>query len=485
MEEEVITPEEEVFDYHKLRYILTSDGYIFHASFGGLVVCDLGECTEYNGEVPEGYSTIEEWHDGEIDKLNAWKIVEGNLVFDENKYNELQELCEIQEEENSNASHKWVREQLGKTTDIIIDELSNKVNGTSLIVLEDSGDYEIPEVVVSSETIEKVNVVSSNKNLLGVDVVTQTLNGIEFTIEEDGSINLNGTSTSEIELTLKGTSTSLDMLFLIQQDRDYVVSGLVNGVSLNLYNFDGTDRNLIGNYNNEVINSSNSNIVTQTTLKIVSGTSFENVVITPQIEVGSEATTFIKHQETKGEIILYNGEGTINTLNSYYPLTMIMSDENVTIDVTYFQYKSISKQLSKIETTTDQINLSVTTTINDLNQFKTDVEKENNIINSSITEINETLEEGVSKVKNTLVTIDVDGISVATNTSAISTLITNDSFKIMNYDTVLAQFNNDGAALDNLTVRNYFVAGYHRTEKYIDENTNKKRTGVFYVGGDE
>jgi hypothetical protein len=90
MEEEIITPEEEVFNYHSLRYILNSDGYVCHASLGGLVVCDLGECTEYVGEVPSGYSTIEEWFDGELDKLNAWKIVEGNLVYDANKYEELQ-----------------------------------------------------------------------------------------------------------------------------------------------------------------------------------------------------------------------------------------------------------------------------------------------------------------------------------------------------------------------------------------------------------
>ena len=38
------------------------------------------------------YSSIEEWYDGELDKLNAWKIVEGNLVYDENKYNILDEF---------------------------------------------------------------------------------------------------------------------------------------------------------------------------------------------------------------------------------------------------------------------------------------------------------------------------------------------------------------------------------------------------------
>ena len=82
-----------------------------------------------------------------------------------------------------------------------------------------------------------------------------------------------------------------------------------------------------------------------------------------------------------------------------------------------------------------------------------------------------------------MVTIDIDGIKVATNESAISTLITNDSFVIKNYDDLLAQFNNDGAVLDNLTVRKYLTAGCHRREKFQDEETGEWRTGEFYVGG--
>ena len=91
---------------------------------------------------------------------------------------------------------------------------------------------------------------------------------------------------------------------------------------------------------------------------------------------------------------------------------------------------------------------------------------------------------GVTKVQNTLVTIDIEGIKVATNESAISTLITNNSFVIKNYDEMLAQFNNDGAVLDNLTVRKYLTAGVHRREKFQDEETGEWRTGEFYVGGE-
>ena len=107
-----------------------------------------------------------------------------------------------------------------------------------------------------------------------------------------------------------------------------------------------------------------------------------------------------------------------------------------------------------------------------------------------INAINSQLTNGVGTVKNSLVTINTDGIKVSTDLSKISTLMTNDTFAIKdNTNTYLAYFGYDEiegrskAEMDNLTVTNYFTAGYHRTEGFIDENTNEKRTGWFYVGG--
>ena len=83
----------------------------------------------------------------------------------------------------------------------------------------------------------------------------------------------------------------------------------------------------------------------------------------------------------------------------------------------------------------------------------------------------------VTKVKNSLVTINADGIEVATNTSEIKTQMTNDAFIISDTTGQLARFDNDGAFLDNLSVEHYFIAGNHRVEKDND------RTSWFYIGG--
>lgn len=360
MEEEIITTEEEVFDLKKFRYILDSDGYICHGSFGGLIVCNLGECTEYNGEIPNGYSTIEEWFDGEIDKLNAWKIIENNLVFDENKYNELQIKYQKELEENENATKGWVRKQGNKTESIVIDELSNEIEGSSLILLNDSGNYPIDKIDIEceDETISNIKVISSNKNLLGITNVSEAINGINITVNNDGSIKLNGTATNDIEFDLIGDSINQEMLFLLKSNTNYFLSGLEKEV-IELYSFDGTDKTLIGSYENELINLSNDYIVTQAVLKIFNGSSYNNVLIYPQIEINEVATDFIKHEETSGYVTTYNKKASITNLYSYQPQTIIMVDKIANLNVKYFKYKYLDEKFSSIETKSNEIQMIV------------------------------------------------------------------------------------------------------------------------------
>lgn len=102
-----------------------------------------------------------------------------------------------------------------------------------------------------------------------------------------------------------------------------------------------------------------------------------------------------------------------------------------------------------------------------------------------IDDINRTLEDGVSSVKTTSVTINNEGLSVSTNDSDISTTMTNSEFRVQdNAGTKLIYMGYDSvnqtsvSEMDNLTVNRYFIAGYHRVEKMED----KGRTGWFYVG---
>lgn len=389
MEEEIITPEEEVFAYNKLRYILDKDGYVCHASLGGLIICDLGSCTEYTGEVPDGYISIEEWYDEEIDKLNAWKIVDNKLVFDENRYKELQTLYEIQAEENSCSTHKWVRDKLRVSTSVVTDELSGGAIGTSLIVLSDAGNYVIPELKIESVSVSSVNVISSNKNILGIEGVTSSINGVDITVNADGTIKLNGTATDNIEYDLNGSNTNQEMLYLIKNNTNYAISGLTDNVSLSLYSYDGTDRALVGTHSNGNINITDTYKITQTVLNIPSGSAFKDVVISPQIEIGG-ATPFIKHEETKAIGILEDNECIIDTLMSYTDKTIIMIDEEVSSSVKYYRYQYLTEKFAEIEINENEVKSTVaemTETIDQQNTAISQISQTVNEIKSEISDI--------------------------------------------------------------------------------------------------
>lgn len=157
---------------------------------------------------------------------------------------------------------------------------------------------------------------------------------------------------------------------------------------------------------------------------------------------------------------------------------LIVDKQNQTIQATISSVNDLSDELTNLDKTIEEIEKNQKEVSGQITQLEQNL----NSFNFRIVNIENN---GVSKVQNTLVTIDIEGIKVATNESAISTLITNNSFVIKNYDETLAKFSNDGAVLDNLTVRNYLTYGVHRVEKYTDEETGELRTGWFYVGGEE
>lgn len=379
-----------------MRIITDYDNYFVAGSLAEYIECEYGTCQEYTGAIPTGFESYEDWFIN-CDCRNAWKLVNGNLVYDENKYKELQELYKIQEEENTPSTQKWVKDKIKVSSNVVTDELASAKYGTSLIVLNDAGNYEIPELKIESVSASSVNVISSNKNILGIDLITSTINGVEIKNNGDGTITLNGTSSDAIEVDLNGSSTNVDMLYLIKDNTNYAISGLTNNVSLSLYSFDGTDRTLIGSYNGN-LNLSSSYAITQTVLSIPSGVTFENTVIKPQIELG-EATSFIKHEATSSIGILNDNECYIDGLRSYEDKTIIMIDGEVTSSVKYYTKQYLNKKFAEIE-------------INE-NEVKSTVAEMNETIegqNTKISQISQTVNEIKTEISDIAdITISADG----------------------------------------------------------------------------
>lgn len=72
-----------------MRYILSDTGYIEEVSFGAEIICNDKNCTEYTGEIPSDYTSLIEWADNA--NIRAYKIVDGNLVYDADEDARLQE----------------------------------------------------------------------------------------------------------------------------------------------------------------------------------------------------------------------------------------------------------------------------------------------------------------------------------------------------------------------------------------------------------
>lgn len=375
---------EEEIDYNKMRYQLDEEGYVIEVNWG----CTTGNCIEYNGEVPEGYIDLEDWFENA--NLRAYKVVNGNLILDTVKNENLGQLYAKEAEENCGASKKYVNDTLKKSTAVVTDELATEKNGNDLFILDDAGNYEVPYLKIKSNAVQNIKVVSSNKNILGISGLTTTINGVEIRINADGTITLNGAATDHIEYDLSGSITNKEMLFLIKNNIDYIISGLTNDVSLSLYSFDGIDRTLIGNYANELINLSSSSEITQVTLNISSGAEFNDVVIAPQIEINNIASEFVKHEETKAYGILENNECTIEGLVSYKDKTIIMIDNDVESSIQYYRYKYINEKLVEIEINEEEVRSTleeVNNTVEGQNQKISEVTQRVGELNSKISEI--------------------------------------------------------------------------------------------------
>lgn len=174
-------------------------------------------------------------------------------------------------------------------------------------------------------------------------------------------------------------------------------------------------------------------------------------------------------------------------------------DENSKTD--YSKSDKTDRRINQAISMVDKQNLLITNLVSQTTQSQQLTEERllelteiTNSVQSTLSSTNQTIEvmqkeivNGRETLQNSLVTIDINGINVSTNSSAISTLMTNDKFIIKSGETTLAYFgyddeiNSTKAEMDNLTVTNYLVAGYHRIEKF--EINGEKRTGFFYIGG--
>lgn len=180
----------------------------------------------------------------------------------------------------------------------------------------------------------------------------------------------------------------------------------------------------------------------------------------------------------------------------------IFTDMPEDSETDYTKADKTDRRINQAMSIVDKQNLTITNLVSQTTQSQQLTEERilelteiTNSVQQQMTATSQTIEvlqrevvDGRETLQNSLVTIDINGINVSTNDSAISTLMTNDTFIIRSGDTNLAYFgydpdtNSTKAEMDNLTVTNYLVTGYHRIQKW-ETPDNERRTGFFWIGG--
>jgi hypothetical protein len=132
-----------------MRYILNNNGYIEAIAFGSAIICNNNSCTEYVGTIPNGYSSLTEW--SENAHIQAYKIEDGNLVYDSVRDAELQEQWAREETackpENYSTEEQVIGSYLNKPLyrrTIILNNITLSSNSDGTIyemVIEDMSNY--------------------------------------------------------------------------------------------------------------------------------------------------------------------------------------------------------------------------------------------------------------------------------------------------------------------------------------------------------
>lgn len=167
-----------------MRYELDANGYVLAVFWG----CNSGNCTEYTGKVPSGYKDLTEWSENAL--INAYYIVDGNLVLDSDKLAELQAIIEQETIDNTSVFYKDIY-----GTNEVLDSQYQSKTASGQVIAVDNVKRVNPKVKITDikcYDYDKIDIISQNKNMLSIDTPNEVVKGIKFTKGANGSLNISG-----------------------------------------------------------------------------------------------------------------------------------------------------------------------------------------------------------------------------------------------------------------------------------------------------
>lgn len=258
-----------------MRYTLDNNGYIKTVAWG----CMTGNCAEYTGEVPAGYSSLPEWADRAC--INAYYLDEnGNLVLDADRQNYLQTNYEKQAADYAPVLHKDLY-----ATNEIIDAQYKKASVTGVINVITNARSLAPMIRINGLSAGKLHVFAQTKNMLQLTAQSKTVGGVTFTRNADGSITLSGTATEDV---LYDLLDSDEPAFAMLQGHNYYLN--IGGYECELLYEDETTEQVYTGASG-LINLSENKTVSRVILKIPSGTTVSGTIY-PALAYGNSPAPF-------------------------------------------------------------------------------------------------------------------------------------------------------------------------------------------------
>lgn len=352
---------------------------------------------------------------------------------------------------------------LGYTFRDVLDELA-QVTASIICINEDDDELEIRYITDTEDTIDEEYLKDINVNFgekygpINSIVLSRAEESDNVYIQDEESIEENGLC----ELKIK------DNQIMNFNDRsDYLpdILSKLDGLEYYINDFSSTGicyYNVCDRYNISIGENEYSCIMLNDEINVTQG--LEENVHTDMLE--QSETDYTKADKTD------------RRLNQTY----------IIADKANQQIQSVVTEIATLNNTVVELGTQYTQTTSEFQYQITQLTDANQNLQEQIDEVAESVDTVPEQLKNTLVEINVNGVKVKTNLSKVSTLMSNNVFAIQdNYGKYLTYIGYDEtegrskAEMDNLTVKNYFTAGYHRQEGY--EESGEQRTGWFYVGG--
>ena len=174
----------------------------------------------------------------------------------------------------------------------------NYVLGFQLEEGDKTTDFEqfIPDMP-SPEYPSEIRAVGDNINLLENTTKTQTVNGVTFTVNEDGTVTANGTATNASYINVN--------TFSFVKDIDYILSGCPNGGSNSSYKMDvlnASKEGLADDYGKGGAIKVGTNQTGIIRIRIANGYKANNLIFKPKLEKGTVATSYSPYGQGSVEI---------------------------------------------------------------------------------------------------------------------------------------------------------------------------------------